>query len=178
VAETCDFAFDCKQGGTHRLSTTPKDDSEVDNEVERLDKENWLVNITLKAMGLAGVKGTFVGNDTVRGVSGGERRRVTVSEMSFALAPVLCIDELSTGLDAATTYDIIKLILDLSDLSSSIKLLTLLQPSPETFALFDEVIFLHEGNVLYSGPVGDVVKYFEGLGYELPPRVDPAGTLF
>ena len=62
-------------------------------------------------------------------------------------------------------------------LSKEIRLVSLLQPPPETFQLFDELILLSEGKVIYSGRVEDVVPYFESLGYELPERIDVADWL-
>jgi ABC-type multidrug transport system ATPase subunit len=62
-------------------------------------------------------------------------------------------------------------------LAKKVKIVTLLQPPPETFALFDELILLSDGKVIYSGPVEQVVPYFESLGYELPERMDPADWL-
>ena len=78
---------------------------------------------------------------------------------------------------AATTYDICRLIGEVNALSQHIKIVTLLQPPPETFALFDDLILLSEGQIIYSGPVEEVVPYFESLGYKLPDRMDAADWL-
>ena len=78
---------------------------------------------------------------------------------------------------AATTYDICKLLGEVNALAQYIKIITLLQPPPETFALFDDLILLSEGQVIYSGPVEKVVPYFESLGYKLPDRMDAADWL-
>lgn len=78
---------------------------------------------------------------------------------------------------AATTYDICKLLGEVNALTQYIKVVTLLQPPPETFALFDDLILLSEGQVIYSGPVEEVVPYFESLGYKLPDRMDAADWL-
>lgn len=177
VKETCDFAWECRSGGTHR---TPLHDTgpEADAQIQKMDAEEWLVTTVLESMGLTRVKDTFVGDqETVRGVSGGEKKRVTVSEMSVGRFPILCMDEISTGLDAATTYDICKLLGEVNALTQYIKVVTLLQPPPETFALFDDLILLSEGQVIYSGPVEQVVPYFESLGYRLPDRMDAADWL-
>ena len=177
VQETCDFAWQCRTGGTHR---TPMigDDAEVDATVKKMDEDNYKVMTVLDSMGLTRVKDTFVGDQqTVRGVSGGEKKRVTVSEMSVGNFPILCMDEISTGLDAATTYDICKLLGEITALFKGIRVTSLLQPPPETFALFDDLILLSEGMVIYSGPVEEVVPYFESLGYKLPDRMDPADFL-
>lgn len=78
---------------------------------------------------------------------------------------------------AATTYDICKVFGEINALRDYIKIVTLLQPPPETFALFDELILLSNGKVIYSGPVEQVVPYFESLGYTLPDRMDAADWL-
>ena len=97
VKETCDFAFRCRLGD-HRKSAMPKDDPQVNELLEKMDDEDWLVMMLLKAMGLEYVKDTFVGDDSkVRGVSGGQRKRVTVTEMSAIGVPIICYDEMSTG---------------------------------------------------------------------------------
>lgn len=151
---------------------------EVDALIEKMNKEEYTVMSVMQALGLTRVKDTFVGDQqTVRGVSGGEKKRVTVCEMSVGGYPIMCMDEISTGLDAATTYDICKLLQDVNALRKYVKIVTLLQPPPETFCLFDELILLSDGQVIYSGPVQDVVPYFESLGYELPERMDPADWL-
>jgi ABC-type multidrug transport system ATPase subunit len=80
-------------------------------------------------------------------------------------------------ISAATTFDICKLIGEATALSKKVKIVTLLQPPPETFVLFDELILLSEGMVIYSGPIEQVVPHFESLGYELPDRMDPADWL-
>jgi ABC-type multidrug transport system ATPase subunit len=154
------------------------DTPEVEREIDKLDEHRYAIMAVMQAMGLTRVKDTFVGDQqTVRGVSGGEKKRVTVSEMAVGGYPFLCMDEISTGLDAATTYDICKLLQELNALNQYIKIVTLLQPPPETFALFDELILLSDGQVIYSGPVEDVVPYFESLGYRLPERMDAADWL-
>jgi len=97
VKETCDFAFKCRLGD-HRRGSMPKDDAKVSELLQKMDDEDWLVTILLKAMGLEYVKDTFVGDDSkVRGVSGGQRKRVTVTEMSAIGVPIICYDEMSTG---------------------------------------------------------------------------------
>mmetsp|Transcript_18426 Transcript_18426/g.27360 ORF Transcript_18426/g.27360 Transcript_18426/m.27360 type:complete len:1393 (-) Transcript_18426:1399-5577(-) len=178
VLETVSFAWQHKRGGTHRFVSTPKNDAELNEYISRLDKEQFLVKKVLQLMGLSHVQDSIVGNaENVRGVSGGERRRVTTSEALATLTPVLCMDEISTGLDTAATNDICRLLSRTTKLLHSVKIMSLLQPPPETFACFDEVILLHDGQVIYSGPVSDVIGYFQNLGYVLPTRMDPSDWL-
>ena len=104
-----EFAWKCKSGGTHRCSST-LNTPEVNDVVAKLDAEKWRVNSVLKGMGLSEVKNSIVGDESLRGISGGERRRVTIAELLSVSTPIVCIDEMSTGLDAATTFDIIRLL--------------------------------------------------------------------
>ncbi|KAL7562291.1 hypothetical protein ACA910_014510 [Epithemia clementina (nom. ined.)] len=177
VWETCEFAFKCRMGGTHRKSWYQSTE-EANNLIEKLDKEKTMVNGVLEVLGLTRVKDTFVGDPkTVRGVSGGEKKRVTVAEMFCAGFPVMCCDEISTGLDAATTYDITRLLSQIVRVRNSTAIVSLLQPPPETVANFDELILISEGKIIYSGPVEDVLDHFRSLGYFLPDRMDVADWL-
>jgi ABC-type multidrug transport system ATPase subunit len=99
VKETCEFAWRCRSGGSHRTPLYGKGE-EIDAEVKKMDEALLVVNHVLIGLGLARVQDTFVGDqENVRGVSGGEKRRVTVAEMGVTNFPVLCADEISTGLD-------------------------------------------------------------------------------
>jgi energy-coupling factor transporter ATP-binding protein EcfA2 len=134
-------------------------------------------NLTIEGLDLTVCKDTFVGNSDVRGVSGGQRRRVTVGEMMQGQNPVACADEISTGLDAAVTYDIIHSIVAFAKAARTTRVVSLLQPGPETFSLFDEVILLAKGYVVYAGPISEVVEYFHGLGYKQIATMDVADYL-
>jgi hypothetical protein len=69
---------------------------------------------------------------------------------------------------AATTYDITRLLGAATRLTKTIKIVSLLQPAPETVSNFDEIIVCSEGQIVYSGPIDDVISYFNELGYEIP----------
>lgn len=100
VEETLKFAWHCRSGGTHMKPFYDTNDAEVQSFVTKLDEEYWTVKTVLAGLGLTRCKDTFVGDNTsVRGVSGGEKKRVTVAEMSVIGVPVICCDEISTGLD-------------------------------------------------------------------------------
>jgi ABC-type multidrug transport system ATPase subunit len=177
VQETFEFAFNCKSGGTHVPAEVIKSD-ECRQLVQKFDEENYRINLSMQILGLSGVADTFVGNSEIRGVSGGQRRRVTTGEMSQAsILPVMCMDEISTGLDAASTFDIISIIAQHTRLDRATRIISLLQPSPETVSLFDEVILLGEGHVIYAGPVTMVEDYFASLGYRACDQCDVADFL-
>ncbi|KAG0560607.1 hypothetical protein M758_10G188300 [Ceratodon purpureus] len=83
---------------------------------------------------------------------------------------VLFMDEISTGLDSSTTFSIVKSLSRFAHAMSGTVLVSLLQPAPETFALFDDVLLLSEGQVVYHGPIGNVMEFFESCGFKLPER--------
>ena len=177
VQETTEFAWRCRTGGTH-WKPYYGEGPEIDNLIKDLDAQMMGVHKILDVLGLTRVKDTFVGDQkTVRGVSGGEKKRVTVAEMLITSTPILCCDEISTGLDAATTFDITRVLAAATRVAETIKIVSLLQPPPETVANFDELIVLAEGKIIYFGPVEDVVGYFQGLGYKIPVRMDVADWL-
>jgi len=185
VQETFEFAFQCKTGGVapqrsmqENLKKSGNHDaiknSEEANEPTDMSSR---VRIGLEYLGLYHVKDTFVGDSNVRGVSGGQRRRVTVGEMIMDQTPILCGDEISTGLDAASTYEMVDLATFYGRTQEATRIFALLQPSPETVSLFDEVIVLAEGKILYAGPIDSVEQYFQDLGYAPPPECDVADFL-
>lgn len=183
VRETFEFAFQCMSGGTHRPPGYHHDNASNgtthNDSFHNMDVKHTLVQYTMEMLGLSHVADTFVGDSNVRGISGGQRRRVTVGEMlqSIPSVSVMCADEVSNGLDSRSTFAIINYLADLCRINQRTRVISLLQPSPETFSLFDEVIILAEGHIIYAGPINRVVQYFEGLGYPLPKRMDVADYL-
>ncbi|KAK3206522.1 hypothetical protein Dsin_020568 [Dipteronia sinensis] len=131
----------------------------------------------LKVLGLDVCSETIVGNDMLRGVSGGQRKRVTTGEMIVGPRKTLFMDEISTGLDSSTTYQIVNCVRNFVHQMDATVLMALLQPAPETFDLFDDLVLLSEGYVVYQGPRADVLQFFESLGFKLPPRKGVADFL-
>lgn len=174
VQETFAFAHRCKASDPDVFENPSGEQAAA---LKRAAKDLVLVKMLMLALGLNEVKDTFVGDTVVRGVSGGQRRRVTVGEMLAARAAIVCGDEISTGLDASSTYDMVKILVHLSKLTKVTRIFSLLQPSPETVSLFDEVIVLAEGKLLYAGPVELVDDHFAGIGFSCPPYVDLADFL-
>ena len=82
----------------------------------------------------------------------------------------LFMDEISTGLDSSTTFSIVKTLGQFTHLMDSTVVVSLLQPAPETFNLFDDVILLSEGQCVYHGPREDVMTFFEACGFKCPDR--------
>jgi hypothetical protein len=98
-------------------------------------------------------------------------------EMIVGPTKVLFMDEISTGLDSSTTFQIVKCLQQIVHLGEATILMSLLQPAPETFELFDDIILLSEGQIVYQGPREYVLEFFESCGFRCPERKGVADFL-
>ena len=113
------------------------------------------VNSMLEALGLAHVKDTVVGDENIRGVSGGQKRRVTCGEMLMdPSSRIFCLDNITDGLASTDSYSLIKQISATSKKKGIASIITLLQPSDEIVQLFDKLLVLSsDGQPSYFGAV-------------------------
>jgi len=106
----------------------------------------------------------------VRGVSGGERKRVSVAEMLLAGAPFAAWDNSTRGLDSATALKFVRALRVGSDLAEGAAAVAIYQASQSVYDCFDKAAVLYEGRQIYFGPAGDAKAYFERQGWSCPPR--------
>lgn len=92
-------------------------------------------------------------------------------------AKVLLMDEISNGLDSATTFQICNYMRQMTHISDVTMVVSLLQPAPETYELFDDIILLSEGQIVYQGPRENVLEFFEYMGFKCPERKGVADFL-
>ena len=92
-------------------------------------------------------------------------------------AKTLFMDEISTGLDSSTTFQIVKCMQQIAHLNESTIMISLLQPAPETFDLFDDITLLSEGQIVYQGPRENALEFFESCGFRCPERKGTADFL-
>lgn len=92
-------------------------------------------------------------------------------------AKALFMDEISTGLDSSTTFEIIKCMGQIVHVMDGTVIITLLQPPQETFNLFDDLILLSEGQIVYQGPREEALGFFESMGFRCPERKGVADFL-
>ncbi|CAI0467872.1 unnamed protein product [Linum tenue] len=183
VRETLDFAARC-QGASQDFAGCMKEvmekergqhpSPEIDVFMEASSipgqKHSISTDYVLKALGLDTCADALVGDYMVRGISGGQKKRVTIGEMIVGPRKTFFMDEISTGLDSSTTYQTVKCLGNFIHMRQGTALMALLQPPPETFELFDDLILLSEGYMVYQGPRAGVLPFFESLGFQLPPR--------
>ncbi|KAK9126461.1 hypothetical protein Scep_015307 [Stephania cephalantha] len=131
----------------------------------------------LKILGLDICADIMVGDEMRRGISGGQKKRVTTGEMLVGPAKVFFMDEISTGLDSSTTFQIVRFMRQMVHVMDVTMIISLLQPAPETFELFDDIVLLSEGQIVYQGPREDVLEFFEHAGFKCPERKGVADFL-
>uniref|UniRef100_A0A453KFT9 ABC transporter domain-containing protein n=1 Tax=Aegilops tauschii subsp. strangulata TaxID=200361 RepID=A0A453KFT9_AEGTS len=131
----------------------------------------------MKIMGLDICADVLVGDAMRRGISGGEKKRLTTGEMIVGPSKALFMDEISTGLDSSTTFQIVSCLQQLAHISESTILVSLLQPAPETYQLFDDIILMAEGQIVYHGPKSCIMSFFESCGFKCPGRKGDADFL-
>ncbi|DBA01463.1 TPA: hypothetical protein N0F65_005582 [Lagenidium giganteum] len=181
VRETLDFAHACCGKELPPVAEeflrhgTPEENLEALEAARALYRH--MSGVIIQQLGLSHCQDTPLGDEMTRGVSGGERKRVTTGEMHFGLKFVLCMDEITTGLDSAASFDILRMHRSLARKLRMTMVISLLQPTPEILALFDDILLLNEGHVMYYGPCARVESYFQELGFERPPRRDVADFL-
>ncbi|KAM3193834.1 hypothetical protein ACQJBY_070459 [Aegilops geniculata] len=90
---------------------------------------------------------------------------------------VLFMDEISTGLDSSTTFQVVSCLQQLDHISEFTILASLLQPAPETYKLFDDIILMAEGQIIYHGPKSCIMSFFESCGFKCPERKGSADFL-
>ncbi|XP_076900742.1 pleiotropic drug resistance protein 3-like isoform X4 [Bidens hawaiensis] len=173
VRVTLDFSSRCQGTGTR---------AEIMMEVNRREKEAGIVpdpdiDTFMKILGLDICADTMFGDAMRRGISGGQKKRLTTGEMIVGPTKALFMDEISNGLDSSTTYQIVACLQQLAHITDASILISLLQPSPEVFDLFDDIMLMAEGRIVYHGPRGNALEYFEGFGFTCPERKGVADFL-
>jgi ATP-binding cassette subfamily G (WHITE) protein 2 (SNQ2) len=149
------------------------------NKTRKHDRESIpvIIDALLKMFGISHTKNTFVGNEYVRGVSGGERKRVSIAETLATKSSVVCWDNSTRGLDASTALDYAKSLRIMTDVSKRTTLVTLYQAGESIYELMDKVLVIDEGKMLYQGPANEARQYFIDLGFHCPPQSTTADFL-
>lgn len=145
-----------------------------------IDREAYakhMAAVYMATYGLSHTRYTNVGNDYVRGVSGGERKRVSIAEASLSGANIQCWDNATRGLDAATALEFIKALKTSAAVLESTPLIAIYQCSQDAYDLFDNVAVLYEGYQIFFGKADKAKAFFETMGYECPQRQTTADFL-
>ncbi|KAL4955224.1 P-loop containing nucleoside triphosphate hydrolase protein [Aspergillus filifer] len=132
------------------------------------------IKTLLEAFGIQKQASTLVGTPIRKGISGGQKRRVSVASQLITCPKILFMDEPTSGLDSTASYEVMSHVKKLARANNLIIIASIHQPSTATFQLFDKLLLLSSGKTCYYGPVGEVPSYFDSIGYPVPSHTNPA----
>jgi ATP-binding cassette, subfamily G (WHITE), member 2, PDR len=177
VGETLNFAAACRTP-SNRILDVPRD-----------EWAKYMASVMMNIFGLSHTRNTKVGDDFVRGVSGGERKRVSIAEMalagkssstplrwivadpfSFSGSPIAAWDNSTRGLDSQTALEFVRSLRLAADFAGLTSLIAIYQASQAIYDLCDKAIVLYSGRQIYFGPCDEARAYFEEMGWYCPPR--------
>ncbi|KAI0048707.1 P-loop containing nucleoside triphosphate hydrolase protein [Auriscalpium vulgare] len=133
------------------------------------------VKRTIADMGLTDVANNRIGNAVQRGISGGQKRRVTIGSALVAQPKILLLDEPTSGLDSRTSREVVLAVKSIARRHGMLVIASIHQPNWETFALFDKLLLLAQGRAVYFGPTTHLASYLaDGLGHPVPQHANPS----
>ncbi len=135
------------------------------------------VSEMLALLGLSGSESTIIGDSSMKGVSGGEKKRVAVGMQLITDPSLLFLDEPTSGLDTLNAFNVVSTLKKLAVKGKTV-VATLHQPSSEIFHMIDDLIVMAAGEIVYCGPANSVVSYFSTLGFDCPIYSNPADFIF
>ncbi|KAG6624040.1 ATP-binding Cassette (ABC) Superfamily [Phytophthora cinnamomi] len=135
------------------------------------DAKSAMVDRVIAELNLGHISGSRIGavggSSTERGVSGGERRRVSIGMELVTSPQILILDEPTSGLDSSSAHSVVQLVKELAS-HDRIVILSIHQPSARSFLLLDKIMLLGKGELLYSGSPAESKPFFQNLGYKCP----------
>ncbi|XP_072958497.1 ABC transporter G family member 9 [Typha angustifolia] len=130
----------------------------------------------MSELGLTACRNSIIGGPMVRGVSGGERKRVSIGQEMLINPSILFLDEPTSGLDSTIAARIVSTLLNLTNAGRTV-IMTIHQPSSRIFYMFHKVLLLADGHPIYYGRASDATDYFSTIGYAPSVPANPADFL-
>ncbi|KAG0682730.1 hypothetical protein C6P41_003495 [Kluyveromyces marxianus] len=147
----------------------------ADLKLQQTKQERYvLVEELIAELGLRDCADTHVGDAHHKGLSGGEKRRLSIAVQMIANPSVLFLDEPTTGLDSYSAYLLIKTLKKLCNNGGRTIIMSIHQPRSDILFVLDQVCLLSKGFPMYCGPVPEMIDYFSSLGYDVPEQCNPA----
>jgi ABC-type multidrug transport system ATPase subunit len=133
------------------------------------------VDHLLKMMGIDHVRKSIIGDPMRKGISGGQLKRLSIAVELVTLPDVIFLDEPTSGLDSSIALEVMSAVQEITG-KGKLCISTIHQPSPEVFGLFDRVVLMVSGRLIFAGATSDAVSYFTRpqLGYKYTQGTNPA----
>ncbi|KAF5745077.1 ABC transporter G family member 14 [Tripterygium wilfordii] len=140
------------------------------------DEKVQHVDQVITELGLTRCRNSMIGGPLFRGISGGEKKRVSIGQEMLINPSLLLLDEPTSGLDSTTAQRIMTTIKRLASGGRTV-VTTIHQPSSRLYYMFDKVILLSEGFPIYNGPASAALEYFSSIGFSTSMTLNPADLL-
>ncbi|CAD6273169.1 unnamed protein product [Miscanthus lutarioriparius] len=137
------------------------------------DRKRARVDALVDQLGLARAADTIIGDEGHRGVSGGERRRVSIGTDIIHDPIVLFLDEPTSGLDSASAFMVVQVLRRIAQ-SGSVVIMTIHQPSARILGILDRLLLLSRGRTVYAGTPAGLKPFFAEFGAPIPDNENPA----
>jgi ABC-type multidrug transport system ATPase subunit len=157
-------------GDTLTFAARARQPRELPGNTDRTVFSNHLRDVVMAMFGISHTVNTQVGNEYIRGVSGGERKRVTIAEAALSGAPLQCWDNSTRGLDSANAIEFCKTLRLQTDLFQNTACVSIYQAPQSAYDLFDKAVVLYEGHQIFFGRADEARQYFIDLGFHCPAR--------
>ncbi|KAH7135767.1 ABC-2 type transporter-domain-containing protein [Dendryphion nanum] len=148
---------------------TPGKESRKEGE-SRSDYVKEFLRVVSKLFWIEHTMDTKVGNELIRGVSGGEKKRVSIAEAMITKASVQSWDNSTRGLDSSTALEYVQSLRSLTNMANISTSVALYQAGQSLYELFDKVLLIDDGRCCYFGPTDKATDYFKNLGFVQPDR--------
>ncbi|KAI0767296.1 pleiotropic drug resistance ABC transporter [Fomes fomentarius] len=162
---------------TLRFAATTRTPHNRLDQVPREHHVDGIVDVLETVFGLKHVKDTLVGDASIRGVSGGEKKRVSISEALATRSLLNSWDNSTRGLDASTALEFVQALRIATDIGRQSTMVAIYQAGEQLYQHFDKVCVIYEGRQVYFGPADKARQYFIDMGYEPANRQTTADFL-
>ena len=137
------------------------------------DRKRARVDALIDQLGLSRSADTIIGDEGHRGVSGGERRRVSIGTDIIHDPILLFLDEPTSGLDSASAFMVVQVLRRIAQ-SGSVVIMTIHQPSARILGILDRLLLLSRGRTVYAGTPAGLKPFFAEFGVPIPDNENPA----
>ncbi|XP_029657280.1 protein white-like [Octopus sinensis] len=139
------------------------------------DKQQRIQRVkdVIRELSLTKCANTMIGDERIKGISGGERKRVAFASEILTDPPLIFLDEPTSGLDSYLARNLIQVLKNMASRGRTI-VTTIHQPSSEIFTMFDELLLMADGRVVFMGPTKDAMLLFRECGLQCPTNYNPA----
>jgi len=143
-----------------------------------LEEKKAAAEAMLEKLELVKCADTPVGNEDIRGISGGEKKRTSIGCELIVNPTILFVDEPTSGLDSKMARGVVEILQKLAHEEGCTVITVIHQPSWRIFNCFDSLVLLKDGRIVFDGGVNDVQSYFSRIGFDAPENENPMDFYF